>query len=508
MKARRIYYLVMGLLSVGLLFPGGILLLVGVWQAVEPRPNRWRKWLLLSVFGTFALLSVIKLLAFRNLYFLAFAVLYFLLASRRIFRFPTFYATWCGMIGLTLASTGMAYGGITGLILAALATAAVAFFLYRSKALRQCFHWPEDVFVHYFLICAFFLTWFFMFPSPAPPQWTARLTGVEAIATYPDNSTFRSHFFMRQIQMLDEFDESRYIVTSKRRLPFGTLEHDAFLIDKETLRVSPDASGQTISTTRVVHCPAGGPLRFYRPMRSWRWAPWMFFVEARQSGGAELNAYCLEHSDSLAVGYFYWLKIFDSRSDALLYEDRPTSYFPQGPFRQTAPYRDGQLVYLRNNRLLILARPAGAERIEVVSDNPFPHDLIGDGCLLGREGGREVIMALSNGEVARVDPLHARIVATARIKPGLRFAVLEPQLNLLILVNDLLGRLDILDARTLKNLDHFSIGHAARNFNLLPGRPGVGVIASSTGLWKIDLCTRLPQVCENASAGDAEGALP
>jgi hypothetical protein len=61
-------------------------------------------------------------------------------------------------------------------------------------------------------------------------------------------------------------------------------------------------------------------------------------------------------------------------------------------------------------------------------------------------------------------------------------------LNVLILVNDLLGRLDILDAQTLKNLDHFHIGHAARNFNLLPGEPGVGVIASSTGLWKVDLC--------------------
>jgi len=335
-----------------------------------------------------------------------------------------------------------------------------------------------------------------MFPSPAPPQWTAHQPGVEAVATYSDDPSFRDHLFGRQIQMVDELDEARYIVTSKRRLPFGTLEHHAFLIDKTTRQVSADDSGKTISTTRLVRCPAAGEPRFHHAMRSWRWAPWMFFVEAWETGGAELNAYCLERSRMLAVGYFYWLKIFDSETGVLLYENRPSSWFPQGPFRQTAPYRDGELVYLTEGKLKILARSANGEAVEVINEKPFPHDLLGDGRLLGREGGREIIMALSNGEVARIDPLSARIVATARIKPGLRFAVLEPRLNVLILVNDLLGRLDILDAQTLKNLDHFHIGHAARNFNLLPGEPGVGVIASSTGLWKVDLCARLPQVCE------------
>jgi len=470
---------------------------------LQPQRTRWKRRLLIIVYAPFPVLVAIHLIIYESYYFFLFGAGYFLLMTKRSARLPVFAATLGVVVWLWSASFAQALGG-TWLVAAVTALLLVVWLqAARKKVFRILFHSPEDIFVHFFLICLAHLTWFFFIPAPYPGAWIAGQRGVDCMADSYTHGAFRRVSLLNQFNLAAEWPDGSLVLTTKRSALDDRPDYRLFFFDQHTGALREEISDRILTTEQLVECPPGRPITqpnvardstiglFGKPDRpNWR--------------GAEKGGYCLMETGLLLLSDERQIIFTDLETGEEVHRQDVPGTFPKDSIRFFAPYGPGKLATLQNEFLTLIRYDRINRKLKWKIKKSFTRRLEGESRMLGDESYPYVYFVDAVGQVERIEPEAGAVMARGKILPGFRFAVFEPRLRLLYVVNDLLGVLEVLDGEDLRRLDRLYVGHAARRFNPAREERGIGYLVSSAGIFRLDICARLPDTCHKRPVVESE----
>lgn len=490
---RRFFFL-FWMLVAAYLHSGVFLLPACLLNLLQPRPAKWKRILLLIGYAPFPILMAIHLINYSSYYYLVFAALYFL---PMVWRGPrtVVFATTLGLLAwLWLASAGNALGG--PLLVAALTLTLLAVWIAAAvkNVFPALFQPPEDIFVHFFIFSLVHLTWFFFMPAPYPGAWLAEQRGFERLADSSSNAAYRKVGFLSQMGLAAEWPDGSLVLTTKRSTVDSRPDYRLFFFDQQTGALREETSDRVITTEQLVECPPGRPITQTNIPRE---SIISLFGKPDQPAwrGAEKSGYCLTESRLLMLSDERQLRFTDSETGEEVYRHEEKDAFPNDAVRFFAPYGPGKLAAVLNERLNLIEYDRATRKFKWKVNKSFIHRMEGESRLLGDESYPYVFLVNAAGRVEKIDAEAGAIIARGAILPGFRFVAFEPRLRLLYVVNDLLGILEVLDGEDLRRLDRIYVGHAARRFNPAREARGVGYIVSSAGMFRLDICERLPDKC-------------
>jgi hypothetical protein len=493
MRARRLYFLIWLLLS-PLLFMFFLVWPICLTNLIMPAQRRWKTVALVAAFALFPVAAILNTFPYGNYYWLALTAVYFALMLPARTRRPTFAVTLALAAGLLGASLLTPFLGAAGLALVGLGALAGGWWLWRSPHAASLFEAPADVFTHYFMITLALLTWFFFLPSPLPSRWVAAQPGVQVVAAADSDPAYRAHFLLHQMNMVDQTAPGELLIGSKRRVPGGETIHRNFLYDLAARHLAQSPMPGAFTTVHLIRC---GPDDYLLPSPDERSLGERLVNVGRGFTwyGPTMSGYCLPGAGLYLVGDETSVRLLDRATGETVHRFTFDEVFPQAPLRFFAPYGVGKIATFHHG---YLTRLHVDETTRAVGESPYrayAEPFSGETLLLGAEGHAFVYLIASHGKIRKIEPDAGRVVAENSILPGFRFATLDERLELIYVVHDLLGMVEVIDARTMRRLDRLYVGHAARRVNLSPYAPGVAYTISGLGVLRLDFCERLPGRC-------------
>ncbi len=493
MNARRAYFLFWLIAGAPALFMFFLLVPLCVVNLIAPERRKWKTVLLIAFYGPFLPLSLVNLVSYGNLYYVVFAVLFFVLAVIPKTRRVAFFGTLALALWLYLASLAQAYLGLAGVVAVTLGIVAGTFVAARKQLDREWFHFPADAFAHYFLVSLVLLSWFFFLPSPVASRFVTAQAGVQAVAVHDSDSAYRGRFAFHQMNFVDELSPGVLLVGVKRKLPNGMTIHRNYVFDVAANKWRDSPLPQPVTSVHLIRCEPGDYLLPESEKRNWvertvnmgRGFSWY---------GPTMAGFCLPTAGVYLVGDETSAKLVDRADGEVVHEFAFTEVLPLAPLRFFAPYGDGKIASFHNRYFTRITYDRAGR--EVHQDRTvYREDLFGESIVLGAEGHPYIYLVKTNGKVRKIDPEGPYVKAENRVLPGFRFATFDPHLRLLYVVNELLGIVEVVDAETMRRIDWVYIGHAGRRVNLAVREPGVGYVVSAVGILKLDFCRRLPERC-------------
>jgi len=484
-KTRRIYWLLWLLFGAPTLFMGFLLVPPAALELAWPGRRQWKTRLVTAVFGAFALVALGNVLLFGNVYFGAAAVAYLALTAVTRLRRTVFWLTLGGTLWLVAAALTQPWFGPAGGLVAAVVLAVAGVVVARRPGSRDLAAGYDDTLVLFFQCSLVVLSVFFFLPSPVPSRWLERQPGVSVVAAVDRGGAYRDTFLFHQVHMADELDEASLVVTAKRRLPGGVTRFRSYRLDATTGAMSEAPFTRPVTAAHLLRCAPDEILP----------AP---DETAPDALAPQRSGYCLPDLGVYLVGTETRVGLLDRSSGVLVSEFPRRGLGSRVPLRFFAPYRDGPLASFHND---VLSRVTFDATTGAVTEQPvkaYREPLMGETSLVGDADYPDVFLVKTSGSVRRIDPVRGRIVAEGDVWPGFRFVTFDPRLELLLVVNDLLGVVEVLDARTMRRLDVVYVGHAARRVNLSWRTPGRAYVVSAVGVLRLDFCERLPGRCAEA----------
>jgi len=492
-RLRRLYYLLWIIAGIKAVFPIVVPAVAGLANLVYPRRHKWKTRLLLLVYLPFLPLMLLNMYEFRSYYYLVLPVVYFGPAAWRRLRPAVFVGSLALTLGLFSASLCLAYGNGWWLLGVSLALGIGLALFVRYRLDRPLLEAPEDLVVHFCLIAAALLTWFFFFPAPYPSAWLARQTGVQIVAAHDASPSYRDAFFGCQLNMVDALNPGELLITTKRRAPEVLTHFESYRLQSSDGTVAPEADEQTVTTDHLVRCPADRVVRQKGIEKNVLNMPIIFLKKDEQY--PMVTGFCLDRSGLLALGNHYRAEITDQATGRLVFSLERGAIRQPFVMQTLAPFGGEKVAHFADRTLAWGEYLPKFGRFFLQSRYDLSVKFHGETTLLGHPDSPFVYLVRAEGQVWKIDPPTESITAKGAIWPGFRFAAYDRDLHALFVTNDLLGLVEVLDAETLSRLDTVYVGHAARRLNISPFEPGVGHIVSAAGVLRIDFCRRLPDRC-------------